>query len=102
MNHLPVNPLQKKSDTVYLTPCEFEIIDDIIMGVSISRLCVKYFRSKNAIKFRLTGIYKKFGVTCREELIELAATKGIQYTFDGVEIHCVFTQLKKTHHWTQA
>jgi DNA-binding NarL/FixJ family response regulator len=92
LSMLPVDPAQNKYnlDRVILTSREFEIMQMVLTGHSIMQIARKIFLSIPGIKFRLSSIYWKFGVTNRLELIKKSCTDSLQFYVEDSPIKQVF------------
>ncbi len=90
---LPTNTNQEKLaiETPKLSEVELEIMHMVLAGKSINQISMKIFRTIAAVKWRLSGIYEKFGVANRLELIDLSYSKGLQFISEKTGIKQNFT-----------
>lgn len=81
LSFLPANPLQEKlsTETPTLSAVEYEIMEYTLKGLEIEDIAQKIFRSIAGVKWRLSQVYWKFGVQNRLQLINKAASNGLQF-----------------------
>ena len=81
LSFLPVDPLQERfgQENPVLTTCEYEIMQLVLQGYSITDLSIKFFISDHAVKWRLSNVYWKFGVKDRLQLIKKSSTKALPF-----------------------
>jgi DNA-binding CsgD family transcriptional regulator len=85
---LPVDPLQDQlnADDIVLTERELAIMQLVLTGVEIPQIAMKIFLSIAGVKWRLSGVYSKFNVRNRLQLIKKCSTTGLQFrTVSGVK-----------------
>lgn len=82
---LPASPLQQKLAITepHLTTREFEIMHMTLSGLSIYDISLKIRLSPHGVKYRLSSVYNKFNSKNRLELLNKAATVGLQFLTDS-------------------
>lgn len=92
---LPVDILQETFSDEYppLKEHELQIISMILSGLSIDEIALTIFRTRYCVKWRFTGIYHKFNVKNRLQLIKKATKEGLRFTNEETGIKHTFKNL---------
>lgn len=56
-------------DRFKLSKREIEVVQEVVLGLTNKTIADRLFVSEKTVKFHLTNIYKKFGVTSRAQLM---------------------------------
>jgi DNA-binding NarL/FixJ family response regulator len=89
---LPADPMQERLalDKVELSEREFQILSSVLSGYSIAEIALAIPLSIAGVKFRLSSIYRKFGVYNRLELIKKSTKESLQFYVENSPIKQVF------------
>ena len=72
-----LNPAQNACEETGLTKRELSILEELPAGGSNQQIAKRLFLAEQTVKFHLTNIYRKLGVSTRTEALHFAYEKGL-------------------------